>query len=109
VGSTAIRRSLVISRVWHCPLRARGVDTQSLYIDRSNTAAVGPIPRPSCHWEEVRYRLVDTTDGAAADQAIVGLEGAVFDGRTLTVNEARPGEEQQHTMAPQGGGGYRKR
>jgi RNA recognition motif-containing protein len=45
------------------------------------------------------FAFVEMSDGA--DAAIQALNGAQLDGRTLTVNEARPREER-----PRGGGGY---
>src|SRR5262245_17437340 len=44
------------------------------------------------------FGFVEMSDGA--DEAIAALNGAVFQGRTLTVNEARPREPRQ------GGGGF---
>jgi RNA recognition motif-containing protein len=41
---------------------------------------------------------------SGADEAIANLNGAEFQGRTLTVNEAKPREER-----PRGGGGDRPR
>ncbi len=46
------------------------------------------------------FAFVEMSDGA--DQAIAKLNGAEFQGRTLTVNEARAREERP---ARQGGGG----
>jgi len=45
------------------------------------------------------FGFVEMADGA--DNAITQLNGAEFQGRTLTVNEARPREER----GPRGGGG----
>ncbi len=36
------------------------------------------------------FGFVEMADGPCADEAISGLEGKDFDGRTLRVNEARP-------------------
>ena len=44
------------------------------------------------------FGFVEMADGA--DEAIAALNGAMFQGRTLTVNEARPREDR-----PRGGGG----
>src|SRR5579863_847437 len=44
------------------------------------------------------FAFVEMSDGA--DQAVAALNGAQLDGRTLSVNEARPREER-----PRGGGG----
>src|SRR5262245_16053690 len=45
------------------------------------------------------FAFVEMADGA--DQAIASMNGAMFQGRTLTVNEAKPREDR-----PRGGGGY---
>ncbi len=42
---------------------------------------------------------------AGADEAIANLHGAQFQGRTLTVNEAKPREERPRTGGGFGGGG----
>src|SRR5262245_52036651 len=47
------------------------------------------------------FGFVEMSDGAEA--AITALNGAMFQGRTLTVNEARPREERRGNG---GGGGY---
>ena len=44
------------------------------------------------------------SDDGAADKAIAALNGKDVEGRTLTVNEARP-----KTDRPSGGGSWRKR
>jgi RNA recognition motif-containing protein len=44
------------------------------------------------------FAFVEMSDGA--EQAIEAMNGAMFQGRTLTVNEARPREDR-----PRGGGG----
>jgi RNA recognition motif-containing protein len=46
------------------------------------------------------FAFVEMTEGA--DEAIASLNGADFQGRTLTVNEAKPRESR-----PSGGGGGR--
>ena len=46
------------------------------------------------------FGFVEMADDAAADKAIESLNGAQLDGRSLTVNEARPREAR-----PSGGGG----
>jgi RNA recognition motif-containing protein len=47
------------------------------------------------------FAFVEMHDGA--DEAIAALNGAQLDGRTLTVNEARPREERPRSG---GGGGF---
>jgi RNA recognition motif-containing protein len=49
------------------------------------------------------FAFVEMTDDQAADDAISALNGKDLDGRTLTVNEARPREDRPGG----GGGGYR--
>src|SRR3954469_4826911 len=49
------------------------------------------------------FAFVEMADGA--DQAIANLNGAQFQGRTLTVNEARPREDRPRSGGGGGGGG----
>jgi RNA recognition motif-containing protein len=49
------------------------------------------------------FGFVEMADGA--EQAITGLNGAEFQGRTLTVNEARPREDRPRNGGGGGGGG----
>ncbi len=53
------------------------------------------------------FAFVEMAEGA--DQAIAALNGAEFQGRTLTVNEARPREDRPRNGGgrggPRGGGG----
>jgi RNA recognition motif-containing protein len=51
------------------------------------------------------FGFVEMSDGG--DAAIDGLNGADIQGRTLTVNEARPREERRGGGGGGGGGGYR--
>jgi RNA recognition motif-containing protein len=51
------------------------------------------------------FGFVEMADGA--DQAITNLNGAMFQGRTLTVNEARPREDRPRGGSAGGGGGGR--
>ena len=56
------------------------------------------------------FGFVEMTDGA--DQAIESLNGAMFQGRPLTVNEARPREDRPRSGAghgDRGRGGYLRR
>lgn len=48
------------------------------------------------------FGFVEMPDDAQADEAIKKLNGTPFEGRNLTVNEARPMEAR----APGGGGGF---
>jgi RNA recognition motif-containing protein len=49
------------------------------------------------------FAFIEMDDDRAADDAISALNGRELDGRTLTVNEARPREDRPGG----GGGGYR--
>jgi RNA recognition motif-containing protein len=49
------------------------------------------------------FGFVEMSEGA--DQAIANLNGAQFQGRTLTVNEAKPREERPRSGGYGGGGG----
>ena len=48
------------------------------------------------------FAFVEMSDGA--DQAIASMNGAMFQGRTLTVNEAKPREERPRGGSGGGGG-----
>lgn len=50
------------------------------------------------------FGFVEMSDGA--DAAVTAMNGAMFQGRTLTVNEARPREERRPPRPGGGGGGY---
>jgi RNA recognition motif-containing protein len=50
------------------------------------------------------FAFVEMHDGAEA--AIAAMNGAQLQGRTLTVNEARPREERPRNGGGGGGGGY---
>src|SRR5260221_1729444 len=50
------------------------------------------------------FGFVEMSDGA--DAAVAALNGAMFGGRTLTVNEARPREERRGGGGGGGGGGW---
>jgi RNA recognition motif-containing protein len=49
------------------------------------------------------FAFVEMSDGG--DQAIAGMNGAQLDGRTLTVNEAKPREDRGGGRGGYGGGG----
>src|SRR5262245_24468145 len=59
------------------------------------------------------FGFVEMSEGA--DEAIANLHGAQFQGRTLTVNEAKPREERPRTGGgfgggrPRGNGGFDRR
>jgi RNA recognition motif-containing protein len=52
------------------------------------------------------FAFVEMADGA--DAAIANLNGAQFQGRTLTVNEAKPREERPRGFSGKGGGSDRR-
>jgi RNA recognition motif-containing protein len=52
------------------------------------------------------FGFVEMTEGA--DEAIANLNGALFQGRALTVNEAKPREERPRTGQRTGGGSGRR-
>ncbi len=51
------------------------------------------------------FGFVEMTEGA--EEAIANLNGALFQGRALTVNEAKPREERPRAGQRTGGGGRR--
>jgi len=58
------------------------------------------------------YGFVEINDNEAAERAIAELNGAEYDGRTLSVSEAKPREERPRNSFGGnrgGGGGYRNR
>src|SRR5207237_3077768 len=50
------------------------------------------------------FGFVEMSEGG--DQAIAAFNGTLFQGRTLTVNEAKPKEDRPRTGAGGSGGGY---
>ena len=65
------------------------VDRVSIVTDRDTGQARG-------------FGFVEMSDNAEGDRAIAALNGTDLDGRTLTINEARPRVDRGS-----GGGGYR--
>jgi cold-inducible RNA-binding protein len=55
------------------------------------------------------FGFVEMSDSNQADQAIAGLNGVNFEGRTLNVNEARPKPAGGGGGRPSGGGFGRQR
>ena len=53
------------------------------------------------------FGFVEMADGA--EQAIAHLNGALLQGRTLTVNEAKPREDRPRTGGDRGQGGFGSR
>jgi RNA recognition motif-containing protein len=52
------------------------------------------------------FAFVTMEDKDAASAAVTALNGKAYDGRPLTVNEARPREDRPRTGGGGGGGGY---
>ena len=52
------------------------------------------------------FGFIEMNDQTQANAAIEALNGQEFEGRTLTVNEARPREERPRGGGGGGGGGY---
>jgi cold-inducible RNA-binding protein len=50
------------------------------------------------------FAFVTMNDGPQANSAMSALNGRELNGRTLTVNEARPREERSHPRSNNGGG-----
>ena len=63
------------------------VETVRLMTDRETGRARG-------------FGFVEMPDDTAARAAIAGLQGRELDGRTLTVNEARPREDRREPRRP---------
>ena len=51
------------------------------------------------------FGFVEMSNDGDADKAISGMNGQTFDGRSLTVNEAKPRENKPRTGGGYGGGG----
>ena len=51
------------------------------------------------------YGFVEIADNEAAEKAIADLNGAEFDGRILSVSEAKPRDERPRNSYSGGGGG----
>jgi len=54
------------------------------------------------------YGFVEIEDNDAANKAISELNGAEFDGRTISVSEARPRQERTNSYNSNRGGGYNR-
>ena len=64
------------------------VDSAKLIMDRDSGQSKG-------------FAFIEMSDNSGGQQAIEGLNGRDINGRTLTVNKAKPREDR-----PRGGGGY---
>jgi RNA recognition motif-containing protein len=85
--------------VGNLPFQTTADDLRALFADFGNvTRAQVATDRET--GRSRGFGFVEMSEGA--DQAIATLNGAQFQGRTLTVNEARPREER-----PRSGGGPR--
>jgi len=71
------------------------VDSASVITDRDTGRSKG-------------FGFVEMENDAEATAAITALNGKEIEGRTLTVNEARPREEGGRGRGPGGGGGARR-
>jgi RNA recognition motif-containing protein len=54
------------------------------------------------------YGFVEIDDSEAANKAIAELNGAEYDGRTISVSEARPREERPRREYSNSRGGYNR-
>ncbi|MCH4155963.1 MAG: RNA-binding protein [Muribaculaceae bacterium] len=50
------------------------------------------------------FGFVEMSDDEAGQKAIDGLNGTEFEGRTISVNVAKPREDKPRNFAPRGGG-----
>ena len=67
--------------------RFGSVDSSKIIVDRETGRSKG-------------FGFVEMSDGSAADSAISQLHGSEFNGRALTVNEARPQEKREGGFRP---------
>lgn len=54
------------------------------------------------------YGFVEIEDNDAANKAIEELNGAEYDGRTISVSEAKPRQERSNSYNNNRGGGYNR-
>jgi len=85
VGNLAFTTTEQILRQLFEPYGA--VDTVRIMTDRETGRSRG-------------FGFVEMPDGTAASAAIAGLQGQELDGRTLTINEARPREDRREPRRP---------
>jgi len=93
--------------VGNLPYSAAEQDLQELF------EKVGPVEsvtvmRDMATGRARGFGFVEMAEGA--EEAVTALNGSDFQGRTLTVNEARPREDRSRSGGrPQGGGSYSRR
>jgi RNA recognition motif-containing protein len=61
------------------------------------------IIKDSQYGKSKGYGFVEMPDKAQAQSAIAALNGVAFNGRTITVNEARPDQEDRQSSHREGG------
>jgi cold-inducible RNA-binding protein len=75
--------------VGNLPFQATEADLRSLFADYGTVASASVVTDRDTGRSR-GFGFVELADEAAAGQAIEKLDGRDFDGRQLTVNEARP-------------------
>lgn len=84
------------------PYSASETDLENLFASSGTVTSVS-IVTDRYTGQAKGFGFVEMETDAEADAAINSLNGTMFGGRTLTVNEARPREERPRSG---GGGGY---
>ena len=83
------------------PYSATDSDLETLF-SASGTVTSATVVTDRYTGQAKGFGFVEMNTDAEANAAISTLNGTMMDGRTLTVNEAKPREERPRT----GGGGY---
>jgi len=85
-------------------------DLESLFT-RSGNVTSATIVTDRFSGQSKGFGFVEMENDAEAEAAIAALNGTMLDGRTITVNEARPREERPRNRFGEGGGygGQRER
>src|SRR5690349_4768437 len=83
------------------PYSATEEDLENLF-GASGTVTSASVITDKYTGQAKGFGFVEMSTDAEADAAINALNGTLFGGRTLTVNEAKPREERPRS----GGGGY---
>ena len=84
----------------------RDADLQEAFAAYGDVTSVS-VATDKYSGESRGFGFVEMSEGA--DQAIATLNGTQYQGRTLTVNEAKPREERPRTGGDDRRGGYAKR
>lgn len=79
-------------------------DSLSNYFSQAGTVASASIIMDKMTGRSRGFGFVEMADDQSAQNAISMFDGKEFEGRTLTVNEARPKEDRPRT----GGGGFNR-